>query len=635
MRKFAIPLLCAVLAIVFLYFRTIGSIEEFGELAPEPSTEAGPGTETELEQATPAAASGSERTPVPLPAFERTRNEPEATSSAGMIRGLVLDPHRQPVRAHVRYAWNDRGRLHLVNARSSKEGHFVLELPRADMTGDLLVSVDEHAWSPTALTGVTPGANDLVLTLGVPAFFEVEFRDREGITLPNPKATFFWELAGDRVQDYPGPRRKQDGRWAVSPVPFWISAQPPGTRSAWHGPFDPRDVGPRLILEVERLPVVRGRVVHGGAGVEGALVELEPLSDGSSEARGVSFSPRGPSARTDSDGRFQISAASAGRQGPVAFHRPYGSGRASAVELDGEHGLDGIEIELDSAPGALLATVILPQGRSPRDVWLKVSGGSGYRTAKSDGTFSLPHLEPGICRVSVTDGDEGHGEDRWVNMTHGPGPPDWLAQEFTFEAEVLAGETRAIELDLTRQPDCRLQGAVSIGTPFLGVPALGGYGPETQSPRLILDRGDPWEPDAAVPLDHEGRFLLGVTTPGSRRLFLELGFPELDLHWEIIDEVELQIGTREWNLATAPGSLRLLPPDLQRPIWSGPVLDWHGPSTSLVRVKYPLVEEADGSVFYHHVPAGTVTFSLERSGTKREYSCEIRAGETTELRLAE
>lgn len=643
MRKWSLTALGVVLVIGFIYFRALASVEELGEFVPAAPAGASGTFVAEPELASVVTLPPVEPERMPLAAEEHALARADAQEealTAATITGLVRDPHGRPVRAFVRYVWNDRGRFRDANAWSGKDGRFVLELPRADTTGDLLASVYQHEWSPTAKLGVTAGSQDLELTLGPPSFFEVVLRDREGAPIPSPWFHFYWELAGFRVQDYPGPRGDHAKRWATSPVPFWISAQSYAARGEpWHGPFDPRDVGARLVLEMERLPVVRGRVLRAGAPIAGAWVELEPLSDASSEALGVALSPHGPNGRTDAEGRFEIHALARGRHGPVAFHDKHGSGRALAVELDGAHGLEGLEIELDTAPGALLATVILPQGRSPSDIWLTVSGGSGYRTSRADGSFSLPDLEPGIHQVSVTDSDDGHGEDRWIQMTHGPGSPDWLAQEFTFEAEVLTGETRAIELDLSRPPACRLQGAVSIGTRFLGTQDIrewaAGRSPSYQTPRLALDHGNPWEHDAAVTLDPEGRFLVGVAAPGTRRLFLELRFPELDLHWEVTDTVELVTGVREWNLALERGSLRLRPPDPERPIWSGPVLDWHAEGNLAIRVLYPLTEEADGSVLYHHVPAGTVTFSLERSGTKREYSCEIRAGETTELRLAE
>jgi hypothetical protein len=649
-------LLLAVIVIGFLYFRTLASVEELGELAPTPAAEVGLKPRTELEHAKqpPTTAPASERLALETsaqPPAAAAESEPEAPPPAATIMGMVRDPHGKPARALLRYVWNDRGRMRDVHGWSSREGRFVLELPQAETVGDLLASVYKHSWSPTAKIAVAAGSSDLELTLGPPAFFEVEFRALDGAALAAPWTSYYWELAGNRIQDYPGPSGADSLRWAASPVPFWISARPQGARHGWFGPFDPRDVGAKLILEVERLPVARGRVMHAGTGVEGAKVEFEPLEDSSRSARGVSNSPRGASTGTDADGRFELSLMSPGRFGPVAFHGKYGSGRAPAMVFDGEHDLDGIEIELDSPPGSLHVSVVLPLGRSATDIWLTVEGVSGFRTPRTDGSFLLPDLEPGICRISITDGSdefsgvdqfgrafEFGGPDQWVHMSHGPGPPDWVPQEFQFKAEVVPGVTREIELDLSGQPPCRLQGSLSIGAPFHGVRDPRDYfsSDPTPTPRLSLDHGDFYEADAAaVTLDPEGRFLVGVTAPGLRRLATQLGFPGIELQWEITDEVELLPGTREWNLTLTQGSLRLLPPDREHPIWQGPVLDWRGSGNQAIRILYALTDEAEGSVLYRHVPAGTVTFTLERAGAKRDYSCEIRAGETSELRLPE
>lgn len=377
------------------------------------------------------------------------------------------------------------------------------------------------------------------------------------------------------------------------------------------------ELGP---LELERLPVVSGRVVHAGSAVEDARVQLEPL-DG--EASGAALAADAPSARTDSEGRFALSVASSGRHAPVAFHHRFGSGRAAPVELDGAQSFDGIEIALDAPPGALRATLVLPAGRVPSDVTLVAEGTSRDFQAGPDGTFWMPDLVSGPCRLSV------------LGSEPDAGMPAWLPQEFCFEVEVGVGDTREIELDLTQVPPCRLQGAIALGTRFHGGPDPLDDDRPAPTPRVFLGRGTPLEPDAAVRLDPEGRFLLGVSEPGRYGLLLELGFPELELKWVVRDEVELSTTPREWNLTVASGALRLLPPDPEHPIQSDPVLDWRGEGERAIQLLYPLVEKADGSVLYTHVPAGTVTFSVGRVGQQHTHSCEIRAGETTELRLAQ
>lgn len=551
------------------------------------------------------------------------------------LTGRVRDPRGQPLRAWLLCVWDDRGRKREARTWSGPDGRFELALPDAEARGDLLANAPRDEWTPAARLDVAAGTRDLELTLGWPATFEVEVRDGEEDPLPDASCAFYWELSGYAV---PGEARqfRRDGKgWPVSPVPFRVAVQSGTAENGWFGPFDPSEVGERLTLHVRRHARVGGRVLHAGAPVAGARVWFErvvpPLSVGSvrDDRR-----PYGPQGKSDAEGRFELPARWRGRFVPRAFHLPEGAGRAEAIECDGQTDLDGLVIELDQPPGAITGRVLLPPGHRPSEILLTASSAPGYRVLRPDGTFLLPDLPPGPCRLSVMESwvEEGESGEGWLVVFDGPTHgPTWLPQEFHLAVSVLAGGTVDVTFDLTTTPPCRLEGRVLPGVPLRSDD--GGLRPGP--PLLVLDDGYEWDADGEVRLADDGRFRLGLAQPGTKRLFLELAFPGCESEWRVTDRVELHPGTRTWNLTPPTGALRLLPADPERALQSGPELHWLGEGELGIDVRYPTREEARGSLLYPRVPAGRVRFELPGETGPVPHEVEIRAGETSELRLPE
>lgn len=551
------------------------------------------------------------------------------------LAGIVRDPRGRPVRAWLTYVWSDRGRMRDASTWSGEDGRFELALSDPQARGDLVVSAPRDEWTPTARPGLAAGARDLELTLGWPATFDVEVRDGEEDPLPHASCAFYWELSGYAV---PGEARQfgRDGKhWPVSPVPFRVAVQSDTAENGWFGPFDPSEVGERLTLHVRRHARVGGRVLHAGAPVAGASVWFErvvpSLSEGSVRDDRRPYGPRG---KSDAEGRFTFPARWRGRFVPRAFHVPEGAGRAETITCDGQTDLDGLVIELDRPPGAIAGRVILPGGHRPSEVLLTASTAPGYRVLRPDGAFLLPDLPPGPCRLSVKESFEEEGEagERWLMISDGPTRgPAWLPQEFHLEVSVPAGGTVAVTFDLSAIPPCRLEGRVLPGVAFRSDEV----GLHTGPPLLILDEGNEWDADGEVRLGEDGRFWLGLAQPGTKRLFLELAFPDNESKWRVTDRVELHPGTRTWNLSPPTGALRLLPADPERALTSGPELHWLGAGELGIDVRFPTREEARGSLLYPRVPAGRVRFELPGEAGPVHHEVEIPAGETTELRLPE
>ncbi len=570
-----------------------------------------------------------------LGALWLVRERPRARI-AGTLTGRVLAPDGRPPReAFVRFVWVDRGRPREDFAQTDADGRFEIEVGDARARGDLLASVHRHAFAPAVRTGIEAGSAGLELRLGPPAFFTLDVRDPQGRAL-DCRPSFHWMLAGQRSQDYPGGAAGPEPlRWARSPVPFVVRLHAQGHAGEWFGPFDPAQVGERLELVLEPLPRVRGRVTHAGGPVAAAKVTLREWSAAGARER---VGSGGGEVRTDAAGGFELVYRTPGRYELGAFSDAAGEGRVGPLALDGVQDVDGIELELTTPPGAIEGRVRLPSGHGPAEIWLSVSGRPEYRALRPDGTYLLPGLPPGPCDVRVLAGSEtstgsGPAGENWFWVSHGPDrAPPWLGHERVERVEVPAGGRVRLDIDLASPPACELEGQLR----FDGAPARvrpeprgsGSYFPDDPSVRLFTGASEEFE--RGCDLARDGRFLLGASAPGTRRLALELG-PEgtQEERWLVHDRVELTPGRTPWTLEVATGSLLLRPPDDQHALWGSFSALWKGPGELSIRVESPALDEQAGTRLFRFVPVGTIRVESGEGAAVRE--CEIRAGETSEL----
>ncbi|MSR61372.1 MAG: carboxypeptidase regulatory-like domain-containing protein [Planctomycetes bacterium] len=606
---------------------------ERGEPSSQPQTSA-PEVEPELWLQDGGAMQA--RSPVATAANpELASPKVEASARPGAtISGIVFGPDQLPRRgAYLKFVWNDRGRMRDAHGTTGRDGRFELAIGDPRVRGDLLAYVYRHDVSPSALVGVEAGAHGLELELGPPSDLALEVRDQNEQPVVLGQATFYWQLAGFQVQDYPGGVAGGDHtRWVRSPVPFFVALSPYGYEAATFGPFDPAQVGDDLVLPVHAFARVAGMVVHDGVPIAGASVVLDAEGD---KRNGYGFG-----ASSDADGKFELRYRQAGRYVLRAFVVPQGEGRIGGLQLDGEQDVENLRIELTTPPGRIEGRVQLPNGHVPEEIWLSASGAPGERTLRSDGSFSLPDLPPGACRItvaqSVSFGSGPHdSSERWVSIADGPsGGPEWLGYEHVWHVDVLPGQTQRLEIDLTQAPACLLEGWIRLDgiAPALRPPPFGYHG--GRDLRVFLDHGNESEFDSAAEIDSAGTFRLGVSEAGEFRLRLELPLSSSkDEEWLVVDRVALLREHQAWKLDAPTGSLLLLPRDEEQPLWfEGPSLRWEGAGDLRIEVNYPELDEARGSRLYRHVPAGKVRFEVGRGADARELECEIRAGETTEVR---
>src|SRR5262249_26888119 len=156
----------------------------------------------------------------------------------------------------------------------------------------------------------------------------------------------------------------------------------------------PAQVGERLVVHLHALAHVAGVVTRDGRPIAGAAILLRAEGDGRRRDYGSSI-------HTDAEGKFELSYRAAGRYAISAFAPGEGEGRAEGLELDGERDVEDVRIELDTPCGSIAGSVLLPAGHLPAEITLSASGAPGERTLRDDGSFTLPDLPPGPCRISV------------------------------------------------------------------------------------------------------------------------------------------------------------------------------------------------------------------------------------------
>lgn len=557
----------------------------------------------------------------------------EDAARAYSITGIVRQPDGTPCpTASVRYVWDEEGRRNEAAATSLEDGRFELEVGKA-VSGDLLACA-YFTYGQSARRDVASGEQGVELVLGGFELLTVEVRDERGVVLEQAEAQFSWLLAGHLVQDS---RRRGEltgaRSWERPPVDFGVSVTAYGHRSQRFGPFDPAALGALLVLELEALPQVHGRVTHAGRAVPGARVGLQRVARSGANEHDVE--PLGSTRGCDAEGRFVLVQPGVGEFELVAFADTLGEGRLGPLTLDGARDVTGLELELTRAPGSIEGRVILPAGHGPEEIWLSTSAASGFRALRPDGTFLLPDLRPGRCTVVVLAGgpaiDDAPGE-RWLHVTHGPSrAPEWLATEPTYTLEVRSGERVRLDIDLASPAACRLVGTLRLDGRAPVLRAAGARNVVRYEPHVVLDRGSKMTRQSAADVDTEGSFTLAAHGPGEYRLELKLGLDGTPSEaWRVLARVELHDGVVPWRLDVDTGSLRVVASGGER--LPALTVVWKGPGGEEVQVQYPELENAGTRALFQRVPAGRVRLVPRGAQQQEEFELDVRAGELTELR---
>jgi hypothetical protein len=617
-QRWVPPLLIAALVIGLVYLRTVASFEELGELAPMTPKENAPAAEVMLEPGpaslheTAATGSTSSRGAVE-PLAPEERSPP--------LRGRVLTPEGEPYGwATVRFATVRRGRAELQQTLTREDGCFELVPEVRAARGDLLVTAKSHEFSPVALLDVAAGSEELELRLAPPQTFVVRFIDAQGMEHEPHELSFHWMLAGVTREDEEKALGKL--RWIRSPVPFRIHVNDPELQDAWLGPFEPNAVDDELVVTVRRRAFVRGVVLAGGAPVQGANVRMEPVEDAAG-TRGWAFG----NGLTDERGEFWFRVMATGTFRPIAFHA---RGLGSLVHCDGERDLGGLTLELDEPPGWIEGRILLPEGRSTALCALQLD--QRYRTPRADGSFLLPDVEPGTHVLRLVAGEPSDPRD-CVTLRRGSTVPGFTYTP-SVPVEVRSGAGSTVVIDLSAPRAVRLEGHIDLGRRIDDASSFGSHEPVGVT--FWREDGAGHETQAILARQGESgaTFAAEFDAPGRRMLEFQLMLGEFATEgtWRVRDALDLSEGIQSWELALTPGALRLYAPDVELELEPEPILRWRGGGELTIETPgflSGMVERAPGSVLYHAVPPGRVTFQLVPDGAT--YEVTVRAGETSEF----
>ena len=458
---------------------------------------------------------------------------------AGRITGRVVDPAGTGLAGmNVLYSTIDPFRYDTM-VTTAADGSFSIR-PEAQSAHLLVAKSPENEWRATSLIGVLPG-EDVLLRVEAPRWMEVSVVDADGGLVPSA----YLQLEGSGFTDsYVAQiERRGDGRFGVV-VPeegFRLQVNAVGFNWASSERFDPAAAPSELTIELERQPLITGRVTGDGEPVAGADVQVVELFDGfavRTEGFQMHYSlgmGHGP-LQTDAEGRFSL---------------PMGASRTDiliVVRTEGwaltewgpiartAKGLKGVEIEL-ARGGAIEGRLRFSDGRDPSGQLIAATRGDGVvlsiRTGEN-GSFELQQLTPGPWKVEhrMREQQKSYGVVQQGELEE----VDWTC---------VVHEGQVTQLDIEGLGEVTLRGHLTLDD----------KGAEGWSATIELrDTFNGERPSRAALLDAEGRFQLR-SSPGDYRL--ELRSPADDGEATTVIEEELTLSELEsvWELALDFGTI--------------------------------------------------------------------------------
>jgi len=352
----------------------------------------------------------------------------------------------------------------------------------------------------------------------------------------------------ERAAPFPGGRAEL----RLPTAPFALRAQALGCADARTGPFTPLDVPARLVLELEPLPGVRGRVLRAdGSPATDARVGLHALFGPRVEVEQNGFRLRHEAwtttgTDTDAEGRF------------VLYPPPLGDGQYSAresvlrVTAPGHAPTElapavydpkiGLELELRLLRGGVIeGTARHAPTLDPSGFLLLFHRGDGdLRTVRlgPEGTYRLEHLAPGGWWVEVLQAEMLGARSSSSSTLHDEPAPPFEPHDLV----VVEGQTTRHDVDLDAHAPSALRGELRL----VGR-TLDGW-----SAALFDEHVGRHELASSVALDGAGRFRLETASPGTYTLVLSA--PEATGgRLELRETLTLAPGEHDWSLELAPG----------------------------------------------------------------------------------
>jgi len=464
-----------------------------------------------------------------------------------MISGTVLMPDGSPARnAKLRLSYKGfftgSGSTTL---QADKEGRFQKNVTKR--INHTVEAIDKkEKCSPAVVSGVSPGASDLVLQLTKAVKIKLIIMDdgiaefkKFNLSIWNKEIRSVHKYLHFQIEDL-----NEHGEIELSApnLPFELTVNAPGFHIVKLGPFNPGAVPDPMVINLKSLPGVRGMVLASGSPAEGVSISLhkEQGVDGIYKINGFpARSERSYSAVdvSSADGLFNIPISRSG----VYYLRAEKDGFAPAEtgphQINHANGMKGLAISLTRG-GAIQGRVITSNGVDPSGLIVGIYRGDGFVKTKrtgAEGEYFFEKLTPGrwmveICKDEISSRNMSASYSSEGNNETPPIP--WVCEVVanyttTYNLERLEGTGNLIKGKLT------LDGATPVGWKADICADNGGSLLMVVCEKEVgLDKNGCFEINA----EREGAYILSLSGPAGKG-------PNL----RIRDEIKLKPGITNWD----------------------------------------------------------------------------------------
>ncbi|MBK7875611.1 MAG: sigma-70 family RNA polymerase sigma factor [Planctomycetes bacterium] len=468
------------------------------------------------------------------------------TADEHRIAGVVLDPDGTPAPfASVAYSFSSlRGNGSGAVVSDAKGKFRVLVNRGAEYS--LTASDFQGRHGAVRVDGVEAGTLDVVLKLARKRELAVRVRTRDGRAIERFRAVAMEPEPGrSGGSSSEGPHPEGIARFVPQVARFELEVLADGYALGRAGPFDTVPSEP-VLVELDALPGVRGRVVYDGVPVGDARIEAYRRGTGRYARNGlaVRFDPQTRArTTTNADGAFTLTLRDEGDMVLLVVADGFATAEVALDAFVSERGRDGLAVELLRG-GVIEGRVRAPAGRDVAGTIVAFSRGDGRgftQRVGPNGAYRLEGLAPGRWHVMehVTEIDA----DRVLSMSFLEGP----AREFPWSCTVADGLTTRFDLELGPGPECELAVHVLVdGAPAAGWSVAAGSG--TRIATLLESKG--------AKLDGEGRARIAPRELGPGFVVVTAIGGELDgLRW--VRRMEYAVGGHALELDLRSARVRV------------------------------------------------------------------------------